>query len=338
MKYLATISCVLVCSALAPAQPAASATFHKAGAPQTHHLFVGVYGSGMPEILRFPFVNGFPATSPDLAYQNVLPPFNVGADGTLYATVPLACCQGLGTVDVFPPNSNQVGRQVTLPNLHEDTTIVTAVVEGPGSYLFVGYSAFISGAPPRGPRNARKQGVAVYPPNANGGGRPLRMFGVPHDISGPNAMAFDREGDLYYSVESAFEKDNGIITVANPVIAPRVIRELRLPFGVNAYGLAFSDDGSELYALSLGGPPRSPCIRTARTAKPSRSARSTCPTAPTRGSASSDAPCTSLTTPSGKSSRTTSTRQVRHGRCSRSAFPATRVHSVSRSAHEALVR
>ena len=132
---------------------------------------------------------------------------------------------------------------------------MTAVVEGPGSYLFVGYSAFISGAPPRGPRNARKQGVAVYPPNANGGGRPLRMFGVPHDISGPNAMAFDREGDLYYSVESAFEKDNGIITVANPVIAPRVIRELRLPFGVNAYGLAFSDDGSELYALSLGGPP-----------------------------------------------------------------------------------
>ena len=83
MKYLAIITCILACSALAPPQPAASATFYKAGAPQTHHLFVGVYGSGMPEILRFPFVNGFPATSPDLIYQNVLPPLNVGADGTL---------------------------------------------------------------------------------------------------------------------------------------------------------------------------------------------------------------------------------------------------------------
>ena len=255
MKYLATITCILACSALAPAQLAASATFHKAGAPQSHHLFVGVYGGSTPEILRFPFVNGFPATSPDLVYQNVLPPFNVGADGTLYATVPLACCQGLGTVDVFPPNSNQVSRQVTLPNLNEDTTIVTAVAEGPGDYLFVGYSAFISGAKPRGVRNAPKQGVAVYPPDANGGGRPLRMYGARHDISGPNAMAFDREGDLYYSITSAFGQGNRIITVANPTTDPRVIRELTLPLGVDAYGLEFSDDGDELYSLSFTQPP-----------------------------------------------------------------------------------
>jgi|GEM_PF-3182750 len=221
----------------------------------TAHLYVAGYARGALQIVRFPFVDGVPAGRPDLRYQNLVPPIGVGRDGTFYATVPLACCSGLGQIDVFGPDSNKPERQITLPNLNQDTTIVTAIAEGPGGFLYVGYAAFQSGArEPRAPRNAPLQGVAVYPPDANGGAPPVQMFDVPLDVAGPLALAFDPRGYLYIATTNSFDDHNRIYTVADALHDPHVIRELDLPYGVRAFGLEVSDGGRNLYAQTFGSP------------------------------------------------------------------------------------
>ncbi len=150
------VTALAAVAALATSTGTASAGIRAFHAVASEHLYVAGYANQQLEVQRFPFVNGFPSRTPDLTYQNVTTPIAVGRNGTFYATVPLSCCYGLGMIDVFAPNSNVVARQITLPNLHEDTTIDTALVEGPRAYLYVGYAAFISGDA-RGATRARSK-------------------------------------------------------------------------------------------------------------------------------------------------------------------------------------
>lgn len=248
LAALAGIAAV-VCSA--SAANAANAAHRSHPYAASEHLYVATYVSGQPVIQRFPFVNGLPATTPDLTFDNLTNPMAVGHDGTFYGTVPLSCCYGLGMIDIFPPNSTVMERQITLPNLKESTTIDTALVEGPNAYLYVGYAAFISGIRVPG-HHAPKQGVAVYPPNANGGGRPLRMFDVPIDLAGPDALAFDGHGLLYVATTSSDDLHNRVYTVEDLLTGPRVLSALDLASSYDVWGLAFSDGGRNMYALSLG--------------------------------------------------------------------------------------
>jgi hypothetical protein len=253
MGRMLLVALTITFAALFCSNGASSAEYRQGRAAASGHLYVAVASQTQTYILRFPFVDGVPSKHPDLRYQNLTYPIAVGRDGTLYATVPLPCCYGLGQIDVFPPNSNKVAREITLPYLQQSTTIDTSLVEGPGRYLFIGYSAFISGS-----QVARSdkvlQGVAVYPSDANGGGNPAQMFGVPNDISGPNALAFDRQGNLYVSATSVDDLHNRVYTVSNPVDDPIIQSRLDMPASNNAYGLEFSDGGSDLYLLSYGPP------------------------------------------------------------------------------------
>jgi len=216
------------------------------------HVYVDAYVGQQEEILRYPFAGGFPATQPDLIYQNVTQPIAVGQDGTFYATVPLSCCYGLGQIDVFPPNSNVVARQITLPYLHEDTTIDTALTEGAQGYLYVGYAAFISGI--QTGRPAPKQGIAIYPPGANGGGRPLRMFDVPRDVAGPYALASNVDGSLYVATRSSDDVHNRIWTLSDPVGGRGITSVLKLAPSDYTTGIVFADSGRTEYLLNLGPP------------------------------------------------------------------------------------
>ncbi len=216
------------------------------------HLYVDAYVGTQEEILRYPFAGAFPASQPDLIYQGVTEPIAVGHDGTLYATVPLSCCYGLGQIDVFPPNSNVFTRQITLPYLHESTTIDTAIVEGAQAYLYVGYAAFLSGIGTGRP--ALKQGVAIYPPGANDGGRPLRMFDVPRDPGGPTALGFNVDGSLYTATMSSDDVHNRIWTLSDPLAGRDISSVLKLAASDYAEGIAFADRGRTEYVLNFGPP------------------------------------------------------------------------------------
>jgi hypothetical protein len=253
MKVLLVTATLATAAVLGTMNPAASAQRRVHGAAANEYLYVATYADNQQVVLRFPFVNGFPARNPDLTFNNLTNPMAVGDDGTFYATVPLPCCYGLGTIEVFPPNSTVVERQITLPNLNESTTIDTALVEGPDAYLYVGYAAFISGAEPHG-RRAPKVGVAIYPPSASGGGPPLAMFDVPRDLAGPNALAFDQQGLLHVSTESSDDLHNRIWTVTSPLNGRSLSGVLKLAPSDNAEGLEFSDGGRSLYALEFGPP------------------------------------------------------------------------------------
>jgi hypothetical protein len=243
------VTALAAAAALASPHAQAGVRQHAAAAG---HLYVVAYVGQQQEILRYPFVGAFPATQPDLVYQGVADPIAVGHDGTLYATVPLSCCYGLGQIDVFPPNSNVYTRQITLPNLHEDTTIDTAMVEGAQAYLYVGYAAFISGISTGRP--APKQGVAIYPPGANGGGRPLRMFDVPRDLAGPTALGFNADGSLYTATQSSDDVHNRIWTLSDPLGGRDITSVLKLASSDYAEGIAFADRGRMEYVLNLGPP------------------------------------------------------------------------------------
>ena len=239
-------------AAAALASPHAQAGVRQHAAA-TAHLYVVAYVDQQQEILRYPFVGAFPATQPDLVYQGVADPLAVGHDGTLYATVPLSCCYGLGQIDVFPPNSNVLARQITLPYLHESTTIDTAIVEGAQAYLYIGYAAFLSGIRTGG-KAAPKQGVAIYPPGANGGGRPLRMLSVPLDNSGPDALGFNPGGSLYVATRSGDDVHNRIWTLSDPLNGRDISSVLELASSDYAMGITFADRGRAEYILNLGPP------------------------------------------------------------------------------------
>jgi hypothetical protein len=181
----------------------------------------------------------------------------------LYATRPSACCSGLARIVVYQPHTNVPSRDIVLPNVGYDGTIATALVEGRGRYLYVGFSFEISGT--SGARFATQRslhspvrgglpivGVAVYPPFASGTFLPQQIFDVQYDWGGPFALDFDANGQLYVSTQNGDGNHNRIYTVANPLVKPHVINRLDLSLGVLAQGLATSKPDAELYAFTFG--------------------------------------------------------------------------------------
>jgi len=89
-----------ICATLACANGASSAGRRVVQSGPTRHLFIAVVNASENEVLRYPFVNGFPAQQPDLAYLGVTSPIATGRDGTLYATTP---CWRRDKVNPVPP-------------------------------------------------------------------------------------------------------------------------------------------------------------------------------------------------------------------------------------------
>jgi hypothetical protein len=229
-----------------------------ARAAQGRHLYLASTSiSGYPQVLRFRMVNGFPARTPDLVYTNVSWPMVIAADGTFYATIPFGCCFGQSTIDVFPPNSANPSREVTLPQLN-DATYANAIAVAPNGYMYVGYDAFISGAGVRSPKPAQssgmpQHGVAVYPPDATGSGPPPVAYKFKGIQGGPASLVWGPQGHLYvagFNFNRHSQIHGYVFEIVKPWSGPNIVGHLDLG-PVNITGMAFSDETRDLYMLSF---------------------------------------------------------------------------------------
>ena len=89
------VACFAVCAVLVSRGATASDVRQPNVGPMAPggHLYVAIGDRTGYEVLRFPLVDGLPATYPDLVYLNETYPMAAARDGTFYATVPLGCCR-----------------------------------------------------------------------------------------------------------------------------------------------------------------------------------------------------------------------------------------------------
>jgi len=210
------------------------------------HLYVSAAGYPFETapVMRYPLVNGVPASQPDLVYPStLLASFSVDRQGRLYGIDQAGSPSAPFNVLVFAPNSNKQERTI-VPYQPYNTGYVG--ITGRDGYAYVSFFWSSSLNTPR-PADAGSPssfcaatGFVVYGPRAQGSAPWKSCTAATYILSENNWISLDASGNLY--VPAASHLGSGVDVYANLATQPTLVRSMTGKSFRNTHSVA--DDGS----------------------------------------------------------------------------------------------
>jgi hypothetical protein len=225
------------------------------------HLYVSAAGYPFETapVMRYPLVNGVPASRPDLVYpSNLFASFSVDAKGRLYGIDDVNSPSASFNIVVFAPNSNKPERTI-VPYQPYNTGYVG--ITGRDGYAYVSFF-WSSSLRARRPVDAGSPssfcafaGFVVYGPRAQGNAPWKSCTAGTWVLSENNWISLDSSGNLY--VPAASQRGWGVGVYAHAATKPMLVRTMtgksfRKPHSV-------ADDGSgNIYVPGTVQPAKGP--------------------------------------------------------------------------------